>query len=191
VPVNELWTAKRALDVGALGVIFPFTSTPALAAQAAASTKYPPVGKRGAGPGLATLRWPAPEGYANFADANAMTVVIIETAEAIANIDAIASTPGIDVLFIGVNDLSYSLGFRGRQDPPQVQEAIAKVLAAGRKNNVPVGRPGAPADIPKLLQQGFLFFQGSSELGLVAAGARPLLEALGKQPPDPKSRPLY
>jgi 2-keto-3-deoxy-L-rhamnonate aldolase RhmA len=191
VPVNELWTAKRALDVGALGVIFPFTSTPALAAQAAAATKYPPVGKRGAGPGLATLRWPAPEGYANFADANAMTIVIIETAEAIANIDAIAATPGIDVLFIGVNDLSYSLGFRGRQDVPQVQDAIAKVLEAGRRNKIPVGRPGGAADIPRLLEQGFRFFQGSSELGLVAAGARPLLEALGKQPPDPKTRPLY
>ena len=42
VPVNELWTAKRALDIGAIGVVFPFTSTPALAQQAVASLKYPP-----------------------------------------------------------------------------------------------------------------------------------------------------
>jgi 2-keto-3-deoxy-L-rhamnonate aldolase RhmA len=49
VPVNELWTAKRALDMGALGVIFPFTSTPELARQAVAACKYPPLGKRGAG----------------------------------------------------------------------------------------------------------------------------------------------
>jgi 2-keto-3-deoxy-L-rhamnonate aldolase RhmA len=62
VPVNEHWTAKRALDAGALGVIFPFTSTPELARQAVAACKYPPLGRRGAGPSLATFRWPAPEG---------------------------------------------------------------------------------------------------------------------------------
>src|SRR5688572_1080445 len=53
VPVNELWTAKRALDSGALGVIFPFTSTPELAKQAVDACRYPPLGRRGAGPGLA------------------------------------------------------------------------------------------------------------------------------------------
>src|SRR5271156_2993970 len=60
VPVNELWTAKRVLDAGALGVIFPFCSTPELARQAAAACKYPPHGRRGSGPGLASFRWPAP-----------------------------------------------------------------------------------------------------------------------------------
>lgn len=191
VPVNELWTAKRALDVGALGVIFPFTSTPALAKQAAASIKYPPAGLRGAGPGLASLRWPAPEGYANFADANTMAIVIVETAEALANIEEIASTPGIDVLFIGVNDLSYSMGFRGRQDDPKLQEALTRIVAAAKKNRLPVGRPASAAQIPQFLKEGYTFFQGSSEIALIGAGARPLLEALGKQAPDPKSRPLY
>ena len=63
VPVNEIWTAKRALDTGALGVIFPFTSTPELARQAVDACRYPPVGRRGARPGLASQRWPAPQGY--------------------------------------------------------------------------------------------------------------------------------
>ena len=58
VPVNELWTAKRVLDAGAIGVVFPFTSTPDLARQAVAACKYPPEGKRGAGPGLPSFRWP-------------------------------------------------------------------------------------------------------------------------------------
>ena len=78
VPVNELWTAKRALDMGALGVVFPFTSTPELARQAVAACKYPPAGRRGSGPGLPSFRWPAPEGYADFADRNAMVITIIE-----------------------------------------------------------------------------------------------------------------
>jgi 2-keto-3-deoxy-L-rhamnonate aldolase RhmA len=63
VPVNELWTAKRVLDAGALGAIFPFTSTPELARRAGAACKYPPQGRRGSGAALATFRWPAPEGY--------------------------------------------------------------------------------------------------------------------------------
>ena len=62
VPVNELWTAKRLLDAGVIGVVFPFTSTPELARRAAAACHYPPVGLRGSGDDLAQFRWPAPEG---------------------------------------------------------------------------------------------------------------------------------
>src|SRR5713101_8075698 len=63
VPVNEIWMAKRVLDAGVSGVIFPFTSTPELARQAVAACRYPPAGRRGSGAGLATLCWPAKEAY--------------------------------------------------------------------------------------------------------------------------------
>src|SRR5947209_15009306 len=59
VPVVELWTAKRVMDMGALGVIFPFVSTPEQAQIAAQACRYPPGGLRGSGAGLATFRWPA------------------------------------------------------------------------------------------------------------------------------------
>ena len=94
VPVNELWTAKRVLDAGALGVIFPFTSTVELAKQAVAACKYPPLGRRGAGPGLAMFRWPASEGYSDFADRNAMVIIIIEEKRAVEKIEEIAAVPG-------------------------------------------------------------------------------------------------
>ncbi len=191
VPFNEIWLAKRALDIGAMGVIFPFTSTPELAKAAVEACKYPPAGKRGSGPGLAALRWPAPEGYADFADRNAMVVIIIEEKRAVEQIDQIAAVPGIDVVFIGVNDLSYSYGLRGRQDNPELQAGIRKVVEAAKKNNLPVGRPGGAGDIPRLMKEGFSLFQASSELGLMAAGARPILEAAGKKAPDAKDRPLY
>ncbi len=192
VPVNEFWTAKRALDAGALGVIFPFTSTPELARQAVAACKYPPVGRRGAGPGLATFRWPAPEGYYDFSDRNAMVIVIIEEARAVEQIEEIASTPGIDAMFIGTNDLSFCYGFRGRQDEPKVQEAIGKIVAAAQRHKVPLGRPAStPEQIARFVKDGFQFIQGPSELALAAAGARPLLQSLGKSGPDPKARPLY
>jgi 2-keto-3-deoxy-L-rhamnonate aldolase RhmA len=191
VPWNELWTAKRALDAGALGVIFPFTSTPELARQAVAACKYPPAGSRGFGPGLASARWPAPGGYADFADKNAMVIIIIEQAKAVDNIEEIVSVPGIDVVFIGVNDLAFSMGLRGKQDAPELKEAVAKVVAAAKKHNLPVGRPAGPAQVAQFIKEGFSFFQASSELGMMAAGARPLLDALGKKGADPKTRPMY
>jgi 2-keto-3-deoxy-L-rhamnonate aldolase RhmA len=192
VPVNELWTAKRVLDAGVLGVIFPFTSTPELARQAAAACKYPPQGRRGSGPGLATFRWPAPEGYHDFADQNVMVVIMVEEARAVEEIDAIAATPGVDVIFVGTSDLSFSMGLRGRQDHPKVQEALKKIVAAGRAHHKILGVPAAdPAQITKYLEQGFLFFQTTTELNFMARGARQLLEPLGKAAADPKTRPLY
>lgn len=192
VPVNELWTAKRALDAGALGVIFPFSSTPELAKQAVDACKYPPVGRRGAGPGLASFRWQGPESYYDFSDRNAMVINIIEEKRAIEKIDEIASTPGLDVLFIGTNDLSFSYGKRGELNHDVVQDAIRKVVAAGKKYGVAVGRPvGSAEQIEEYRKEGFLFFQAPSDLNVMAAGSRPLLDALGKSGIDPKKTPLY
>src|SRR5271157_444210 len=77
-PVNELWTAKRVLDAGVLGVVFPFTRSPELARQAVAACRYPPAGLRGSGADLAQFRWPAPGGYYAFADRNVMVIAVIE-----------------------------------------------------------------------------------------------------------------
>jgi len=191
VPVNELWTAKRVLDSGVLGVIFPFTSTPELARQAVAACKYPPLGGRGSGAGLATFRWPV-ENYYDFADRNVMVIANIEEVKAVENIDAIASTEGLDVLFIGTSDLSFSLGFRGRQDPPQLQEAIAKIVKAAQKHHKILGAPVSdPEQIKQYRKQGFLFFQASTDLRLMAAGARQFLEPLGQLAAEPKAKLLY
>lgn len=192
VPVNEIWTAKRVLDAGAAGVMFPFTSTPELAAQAVAACRYPPAGRRGSGANLARFCWPEPEAYHDSADRNVMVIAIIEEARAVDNIDAIAATPGVDVLFIGTSDLSFSLGLRGRQDEPLLQDAICRVVEAGRRHDKFLGRPaGNPERIRQYMEQGFLFFQGSTDLGLMAAGARQLLDPLGKKFTEAKSGPLY
>jgi 2-keto-3-deoxy-L-rhamnonate aldolase RhmA len=127
VPVNEVWMAKRVLDCGVLGVVFPFTSTPELARQSVAACKYPPHGGRGSGAGLATFCWPAAEGYYDFADRNVMVIANIEEAKAVENIEAIASTEGLDVLFVGTSDLAFSLGFRGKQDHPGLQKPCRRL----------------------------------------------------------------
>src|SRR5690349_11099621 len=134
VPVNETWTAKRVLDMGVSGVIFPFTSTPELARQAAAACRYPPHGCRGSGAGLAKVCWPDPEHYSDSADENIMVVIIIEEARALDRIDEIAAIPGIDVIFIGTSDLSFSLGLRGDQQDPKLQDAISRIVAAGKRH---------------------------------------------------------
>jgi 2-keto-3-deoxy-L-rhamnonate aldolase RhmA len=188
VPVNEPWLAKRVLDSGSLGVIFPFTSTRELAEQAVKSCKYPPLGIRGYGPGLAAPRWGMSGGdYAKFANDNVMVIVIIEQKLAIDNIEEIAAVPGIDVLFIGANDLSYSLGVGGNITAPIVEEAMAKVLAAGKKHNIPVGFPsGNPTEINKRIAQGFRFFQASSDLAMMTAGARDILSKVQSPAPEGK-----
>lgn len=192
VPVNELWTAKRVLDIGSLGVIFPFTSTAELARQAVAACRYAPEGLRGAGPSLAMLRWPVPN-YPEWANRNVMVVVIIEQKRAIEQIEEIAAVPGIDVLFIGTNDLSFSYGLAGNARAPVVQEAIRRVLAAAAKHNIPVGGPaGSAAQIRSMIQQGFRFIQGPSDLSLLRVAAQDFFENLKREGVERKEPvPLY
>ena len=175
VPVIELWTAKRMMDQGVSGVIFPFASTGDRARTAAAACRYPPLGKRGSGAGLATTTWPEPDNYYDSADENMMTMIVIEEALAVENIEEIASTPGIDVLFIGTSDLSFSLGLRGRQDEPLLNANIAKVVAAAKKHGKFLGRPaGSPELVAEYREQGFQVFQSQTELGLIRLGAKAL-----------------
>lgn len=192
VPVTEYWTAKRVMDSGVLGVIFPFASTPDLARRAAEACKYPPNGRRGSGAGLATFRWPPAEAYYDFADRNMLVVAMIEEAEAVEHIDEIAATAGVDVLFIGPSDLSFSLGLRGRQDEPELKHAVERIVDAARKHNKFLGRPAASArQIQEYAEQGFLLFQSPTELGFMEAGAALLLEPLGKSVRQAGTKPLY
>jgi 2-keto-3-deoxy-L-rhamnonate aldolase RhmA len=192
VPVNELWTAKRVMDMGALGVIFPFINSAEGAKRAADACKYPPAGLRGSGAGLATFRWPAPGGYYDFADKNIMVVTNIEEIAAVENIDAIAETPGIDVLFIGTSDLSFSLGLRGRQDEPALQQAIDKIVRAAVRGGKAVGRPLVNgSQYQQFVDSGFTFFQAQTELNFLAAGAEAYLKPLNRWRPSVGPRPMY
>lgn len=180
-PVNELWTAKRLLDAGVLGVIFPFTSTPELARQAAAACRYPPRGLRGSGAELAKFRWSAPKDYYDFADENVLVVAVVENTLGLSHIEEIAATPGIDVLFIGTSDLSFSLGLRGRQDHPKLEKAVAKIVAAGKRHGKFLGRPAwTPDQVRRYQKQGFQFFMTATDLDFMAAGATQFLRPFGK-----------
>jgi 2-keto-3-deoxy-L-rhamnonate aldolase RhmA len=191
LPLTETWTAKRVLDAGVHGVVFPFVTTPALARQAAASCRYPPVGRRGSGASLATSSWPDPGAYYDSADRNIMTVVVVEEAEALERVDEIAGTPGVDVVFVGTGDLSFSLGLRGQQQHPRVEEAAALVLAAAKRHGKVAGRPaGSASETARYIAEGFLFFQAPSDLALFEAGAHAFLDPHGIAPAK-RQRTLY
>jgi 2-keto-3-deoxy-L-rhamnonate aldolase RhmA len=178
VPVNELWMAKRVLDAGVSGVIFPFTSTPELAAQAVAACHYPPHGRRGSGSSLARFCWPDRDRYFDSADENVAVIIIIEEARALDEIDRIAATPGVDAMFIGTSDLSFSLGLRGEQDHPRLREAVAAVVEAGKRHGKAVGRPArTPEQAAEFIRQGFSLFQAPTDLLFMSAGARQYLSA--------------
>jgi 2-keto-3-deoxy-L-rhamnonate aldolase RhmA len=189
--VTETWTAKRVLDAGVHGVIFPFVSTPALAKQAAEACRYPPAGRRGSGASLATSCWPDPDRYYDSADLNIVVVAIVEEACALQCVDEIAATEGIDVVFVGTGDLSFSLGLRGRQSDPKVEEAANRVLAAAKRHGKVAGRPAASAEqTQRYIEEGFLFFQAPSELALFEAGAQQFLAPYGIHP-ERRQRTLY
>ena len=143
---------------------------------------YPPFGRRGSDAGLAAATWPAPGNYYDSADANVLVVCVIEEAKAVERIEEIAAMPGIDVIFIGASDLSFSLGLRGLQDERLLDEAIAKIVAAAQRNSKWLGRPaGGAEDIRRYQQQGFQFFQSVTELGLMTAWGQSLVRTTGDQ----------
>lgn len=186
VPVNQPWLAKRVLDIGSYGVIFPFSSSVELVRQAVAACKYPPAGIRGFGPSLAAFRWGlSSRDYVTVANDNVLVIPIVEEKEAVENIEAIAAVPGVDVLFIGVNDLSFSYGVGGQTGHPVVEAAVDRIIAAARKHNIPVGYPsGSPERMRELMRRGIRFFQAGSDLGLMRQSSsemfRQLLEPDGK-----------
>lgn len=179
VPVIDFWTAKRVMDQGVSGVIFPFASSAELARRAVDACHYPPHGLRGSGAGLACATWPATGNYYDSADQNMLTIAVVENREGVEAIEEIAATPGLDVIFIGTADLSFSLGFRGAQGGPELQAAIDRIVAAAKRHGKFLGRPAStPQQIQEWRQQGFQLFQTGTELGLMTAGAAQMLEPL-------------
>ena len=108
------------------------------------------------------------------------------------HIDEIAAVPGVDILYIGTSDLSYSLGHGGQYNHPASLAAIKKIVAAAQRNKVPLGRPGrTPEQMKEYLEQGFTVFQSPSDVSLMLRGGRAFLDPFGKAGIDPAKRPLY
>ena len=137
LPHGETALIKQVLEIGATTLLVPMVETAAQARALVRAMRYPPEGVRGVGSGLArSSRWSGYPDYLKEANRQVCLLVQVETAAALAQIDAIAAVDGVDGVFIGPADLSASMGHLGQPGHPEVRAAIeaalARILAAGK-----------------------------------------------------------
>jgi 4-hydroxy-2-oxoheptanedioate aldolase len=169
------------LDCGAQAVLVPRVSDAEQARLTASAGRYPPRGRRGIGPGRATRYGYEVADYLAQANDRVLICVQIETAEGLANVDAIAAVDGVDVLFVGPFDLALSIGANAPSQAEMLEEAIKNVAAAARRHGKIAGifRPGA-TDVSKWADAGFkLFLIGSDAMFIGAAAGAVLAIARG------------
>ena len=137
VPALDPARIMHLLDAGAYGVICPMISTPAQAAELVAACRYPPVGVRSFGPSRGLLYGGAD--YVAAADATVMAIPMIETAEAVDRIEEILEVEGIDMVYIGPNDMALAFDGHSGFPRPKSEAALAHVLAAATRRGIPAG----------------------------------------------------
>lgn len=178
VAANDITPIGRALDAGARGVIVPLIETAADAADAVASVRYPPAGRRSFATSRASLRVGAKP-----ADANAVNVVVamIETPSALSEVDAICATPGLDGVYVGPSDLSLAVGGAFPMDPAvadEFEQALTTVREAARLAGIAAGIHTPNGETAaRRLAEGFTFASISSDLAHLEQAARAHLEA--------------
>ena len=172
VPWNEIWMVKHVLDIGAYGVVIPLIGTKADAVKAVSYCKYPPEGVRGCAPRHAAFR---DKDYIQTINDEVLTVVQIETEEAVRNIDEICSVKGVDVCFIGPTDLSLSLGILGQTKHPRFEKAKQRIVGACKKWGVAPGMFCNTEDVTGAIKEGFQFISVASDLDHLLSGAKAAL----------------
>lgn len=179
VPWNEPGIIGKVLDAGAMGVIIPMVNTVEDAVRAVSSCFYQPKGSRSHGPVRAGMA--LGDGYAAEANDQVACIPMIETAEAIGNIDEILAVPGVDAIYVGPADLSRTLGLPplGDHDDPLFTDALDTILAACKRAGVPAGIHANPTLVQKRLDQGFQMVTATSDLLALMAGARAALAGEG------------
>ena len=156
IPVHEETWIEKMLDVGASGIIAPQVNAEAQAELVVKYGKYPPQGERGVGVARAQRYGAELERYIAEANEALLTVIQIEHRDAVANVRELAGVAGVDVLFIGPYDLSTSLGIPGQVEAPEVQAAIAEVLAVCREAGKVAGIFGVTAErVARYVEMGF------------------------------------
>lgn len=175
VPWLEPGVVMKALDAGAYGVICPMISTPDQAAEFVSYVRYPPLGNRSFGPTRANFS--AGANYAAEANSEILAFAMVETAEAMDNLDAIAATPGLDGIYVGPADLTFSLA-QGRLTPafdrqePEMIEALQKIVAACRKAGIRAAlHCGTPDYAARAVSWGFDMTTVSNDVRMLAGAA--------------------
>src|SRR5947209_168613 len=185
VPANSVEWFKWALDAGAWGVVVPMINTREEVQQVIEYAKYPPFGMRSIGGafgpyGFGITDWPD---YARTANDETIVAVQIESARALENLDEILSVPGIDVAFVGPNDLHAQLGLTPSSEgaEPEFVEALERIKAAARKYSVATGIfSGNGQAAAERIRQGFQMISVTGDISsMIAAATQNLRVARG------------
>lgn len=175
---NDPAEIMRMLDVGARGIVCPMVGSRAEAEALVGWCRYPPSGVRSFGP----VRGALGDGPEHVRRANEATLVLamIETADGLANVDDIASTPGLDGLYVGPTDLSLGLGLSslGDLEDATLLEALDDVVAAARRHGIVPGvHAPSPERAARMVERGFRFVCPAVDADLLRSGAESALDA--------------
>jgi 2-keto-3-deoxy-L-rhamnonate aldolase RhmA len=174
---NDIVAIKRALDVGAYGVLIPWVNNKKEAELAVKATKYAPEGLRGCGPRRAAMFDPE---YLKTADEEIIVIAQIETKEAVQNIEDICSVDGLDATYIGPADLSASYGHLGDMSNPEVQDAIDKVYDVTKDSGLAAGiHQGSGSTIEKRMEKGYNIVTVGNDLIYMKMGVENQFKELG------------
>jgi len=182
---NDPDLIRLYLDMGATGVLVPFVETAADAEAGAKACRYPPSGTRGWGPHRAHDYGLHSAEYTARSNDEVLYIPIIETATAIANIEAMMQVEGVDACMIGPVDLSISLGVPFDYEAPVFRAAVDTVLRACERASKPAGIPAIGGDTPletlrKNIDRGFRLVLAALDESLVADSAGQILAQLAQ-----------
>jgi 4-hydroxy-2-oxoheptanedioate aldolase len=162
---------QQSLDIGADGVLVPYINTADEARQAVSCARYPTTGTRSVYFPQRSMNKEGLLGYAGAANNNVIVALQVETADCIKNIDEIAAVPGVDILFLGQNDLCMSMGLYEKYEfphmytSPELGAATEKLVNAARKNNVILGLfLFGTSRVGEFLDKGFSFISIGNDL---------------------------
>jgi 4-hydroxy-2-oxoheptanedioate aldolase len=179
VPWNDHVRIKQALDMGVEGIMAPMVSNVAECRALVRACRYPPEGRRGFGPRRASNYYRNLEDYVAIANQAIFVMPQIEDIATLDEIDEFLAVPGIDAVAIGPNDLSGTTGFFRQHKHPTNKNAVDKIIERAAAAGVPVclGVNTKPAEQRELIARGVKMLLATSDVELLAGGARQTLEA--------------
>jgi 4-hydroxy-2-oxoheptanedioate aldolase len=180
VPWNEPGIIGKVLDGGAYGVICPMVNTREQAEALISYCKYPPNGARSNGPIRAGV-YGMGTSYQKTANENVLCIPMIETQQAIDNLEAILDVPGIDAIYVGPSDLGFSLGLEPKADreEPQILRIYDRLIAETSRRGIFAGiHCNTPAYAARAIGMGYRFVTIMNDSGLLATAARAAVKAV-------------
>ncbi len=181
VPSSDYHFIARLMDLGALGIMVPNVKTPEQAKQVVDAVRYAPDGERGLGLGSShnDFQRPNPKEYMYEANRNNMVICQIESTTALHNLETIAATPGVDVLWVGHFDLTSSMGIVGELKNERFVEALSRVAATAREHGQAAGiQPSSTEQAKEWMALGYNLISYNVDFGVYQAALKSAVEEL-------------